>query len=405
MQKLIEFKATANFFQEMGFTQLTPVQELAAPGVIEGKSLYVLAATGTGKTLAYALPLAYRLKLAEQQGERKKVFILSPIKELSEQIYRVFKDLAHHFRLRVRLVVGPRDVDKLKNGDFDIVVGAPGNMEKLYSQGKFPPQELMALVLDEADQLLAEDFLATISIFSNQFSQVLLFSATYPQELKQQLPRLGHPITLLPLTGYHQLQRVETFNIYLAPGEKLAALKFFLKQKGRGAGIIFVNRKEEAILLQEKLLQEGVGKINLIHGGINPADRKQSYHTFLATKGVLIATDIAARGLDIADLSWVLNYDFPSVPIYYLHRSGRAGRGAAGGQVGKVFNFVTRADYAMIGKINLAIKQQRVLHIQQINPRSGKVDGGKKNIAKSDTRKNMQLVRQKKQRDARRKSR
>jgi len=369
------------FLKEFTLTKPTEVQAKAIPLFLDKKDLLVLAPTGTGKTLAFALPLFALLKQEEEMGgprEKKRgcprALILAPTRELAHQIFKVFKDISHHSKLRVRLLAGGEAKDKeraLYSSEYEVLISAPGKMAQLVREEKISLDDLAYLILDEADQLLDLGFKKDIeTIFSDcgkQTPQVVLFSATLSPHYEEFISTTFGSINFerLQLVGSNALRpTIETYNVYVQDKEKLEICGTFLKKKAKGDGLIFVNKKENAEELYQHLKKEFPDKIfHVLHGAMEAKDRKINYTELLKQGGILICTDIVARGLDLKELAWVLNFDLPFEAVYYIHRSGRTGRQ---GRPGVVFNLVTPRDEELVKRINEAIRNQTALKLKNI---------------------------------------
>lgn len=378
--KIEELKA---YLKEYGFETPTEVQQKVIPLISENKSVCVLAQTGTGKTLSYALPVVERLKLTEKGLEQKKAspraIILLPTKELTFQVQGVLKEISHHAKLRIRTMVGmdkSKRTSNMKDEFVDILVGGPGKIRQALAKGEISAKDCKYLILDEADQLLDMGFTRDINeIYSHfEWSDTLvgLISATRPANFDEFVEATFRKVDFydVELSDAHSIkQSHETFNIHLAFNEKVAMTEMFLQKEAKGSGIIFLNRKEQAEALHGTLVKK-LPKLNLslIHGDMSLKEREDSIKEFRKTGGVLVATDIVARGLDIKKLCWVLNYDLPFEAVYYIHRAGRVGRAAA---KGLVYNFITSKDFALIKRINESIKNQTALKLSVLKENKG----------------------------------
>ncbi len=367
-----------DYLKENKFKNPTEIQQKAIPLLIKGKSLAAAAQTGTGKTLAYALPAINLVKkLEEKEGINEEngaplVVILSPTRELARQVQGVIKGITHNAKCKVRLLASGESSKKTvsaTHGPVDILITVPGKLHQSLKKGDIAGNNVRMLILDEADQLLDAGFskeIAAIKSFMLE-PQIALFSATIPLKFdefrKSVFPDVQFDTLLLK--GTHKVQQnIETYNVYLAYTEKPKFTVEYIKKVGKGQGIIFLNQKEHAETLYKFLLEEfPKRKFHLLHGGMTPQDRKKSYRKFVEEKGILISTDISARGIDIEGLSWVLNYDLPFDSVYYIHRVGRTGRQ---GKDGIAYNFVTAKDEKLIAKINAAILEQDTLKIKPL---------------------------------------
>ena len=213
-------------------------------------------------------------------------------------------------------------------------------------------------------------------------------TATRPDDLELRIAETfeGIELSTLKCGDRGDLKKeVETFNVFLNPGDKVPMLTSFLKEKGRGSGIVFVNRKEDIAEIEEKLQDKGITKkIYTLHGGMDIKERRKTFRNFKAKHGVLICSDIAARGIDIHEISWVLNYDLPFQAVYYIHRCGRTARGRG---KGVVFNFVTPRDRGIVAKINKAILGQSALKLKPVKSPKVQEPTKKKGVKKKTKKK------------------
>lgn len=387
--KLLENAAILEYLSEHKFEKATDVQAKSLPAILSGDSASILAQTGTGKTLAYCLPLVQKLKEEEsaegfeiKEGHPRAV-ILAPTRELATQVYGILKDISHHAKLRVRLLVGGDSGKKnkaLAMSKIDILVAGPGRAFSALKRKEIVAKETRYLIFDEADQLLDMGFSKDIEGIYRYFewddTQVVLVSATMSDQFKEFSTKVFPKVEFKDVTldGSHTVkQTIETFNISLDYTEKFNMTEMFIEKEAMGSGVIFLNQKGPAEELFKKLqTSKSVGKRKtyLLHGGMEVKERKISFDKFKATGGILICTDIAARGIDINTLNWVLNYDMPFEAVYYIHRSGRVGRN---GRKGLVYNFVTYKDFDLVVKINEAIKNQSSIKLSPLSLNKPKV--------------------------------
>lgn len=376
---LLTLPGLHTFVHEAGFAKPTAVQAAAIPRLLAGKSVSVLAQTGSGKTLAYALPVVQILKQleAESGGAEPKqgaprAWILYPTRELGTQIEKVFKAIAHHSKLRVRHL-GGGDRPKNKHGNLsgiDIVISSPTRALKALANGELKSDAACVAIFDEADQLFDPTFFGEVKKLAAKLAsadlQVGLFSATMPSTF-QALRTEAFPFNQfddLTLQGSHTLKSNIATNNYTVPFKDKPEHATRLLQKTVGSGFVFVNQKGTAeqlfAHLQTALPHK---KAYLLHGGMEPRERRQVISGFAADGHFLVCTDIAARGLDVPAASWVLNYDLPFEAVYYMHRCGRVGRL---GQPAQVYNLVTTKDRGLIGRINSAITNQSSLKLSRV---------------------------------------
>ncbi|MFG1498626.1 DEAD/DEAH box helicase [Halobacteriovorax sp. XZX-3] len=395
---IVDMDLFAGFLKENKLTKPTEVQAEAIPQFLEGHNLQVQAQTGSGKTLSYLLPLFQKLKETEadiknQKAGSPRAIILLPIKELAMQVSDECKKISHHAKMRVRLALGGekgKKVSTLKKQTFDILIGGPGRIKSMIEKKEIRLDELEYLIIDEADQLLDMGFMRELKAIRRHLTssyQACLVSATMADDFDMLKADFfsGMEFKSVSLVGSHGLsQTIETFNIALDYTEKNAMLDVFVKKEAKGSGIIFVNQKEKAVEVYNYMKQAKLHKnLYVSHGDITAKERSENFKKFKSTGGILITTDMAARGIDIKTLQWVLNYDLPFEAVYYIHRSGRVGRA---GRAGSVYNFVTKKDQKLIGQINDAIKNQDTLKIDPIFLKSMAKKSGAKKVAKKVAR-------------------
>jgi ATP-dependent RNA helicase RhlE len=329
--------------QELGYVTPTPIQQRAIPAVHDGRDLLAAAQTGTGKTAAFALPLLQ--KLAEEQpnprGSRApRLLVLVPTRELAAQVGQSFEDFGRHLRQRTILIFGgvsPRpQIDALRQG-VDIIVATPGRLLDHINERVVDLTKVRHLVLDEADRMLDMGFIRDIrrvlAVLPKQ-RQNLLFSATFSDEIRTLANGLLHdPLTVEVAARNAPAELVEHRVHLVEQGEKRAVLSHLLRE---GAAtpqtLVFTRTKHGANRLAEQLSKDGI-ECAAIHGNKSQNARTKALADFKDYKvQVLVATDIAARGLDITELPQVVNYELPHVPEDYVHRIGRTGRAGATGQ-------------------------------------------------------------------------
>jgi superfamily II DNA/RNA helicase len=387
------------FLTENNFKKPTFVQEKVIPSFIQKESISVLAATGSGKTLSYGLPLFHLLKSNDDEIEMEEQYgaprciILLPTRELALQVYKVMKGIGHHCKLRIRKLTGSEKYSQMKRMEdeaYDVLVATPGRLMSGLEKKEVKLDLLETLVIDEADQLLDMGFSKDLKkldlALAEQKFQLTLFSATWPPDFEQFVSKVftGKKIKNIEL-GQGQIKKrtIETYNIHLTHHEKPSMLVQFIKQAPKGKGIMFVNRKEDIASIAEHLSENYPRrKFWTLHGGLSKQERLSAYKNFLEHGGLLLASDIAARGMDIKDLNWVLNYDLPFEAVYYVHRCGRSGRGDI---KGKVYNFVAPKDRAIISKINKAIREQDALLLDSLQSGDSSASN-KKKVSKKNTK-------------------
>jgi ATP-dependent RNA helicase RhlE len=327
---------------ELGYATPTPIQRSAIPSVFGGRDLLAAAQTGTGKTAAFALPLLQRLT-EEQPAPRgpraPRLLVLVPTRELAAQVGQSFQDFGRHLRQRTILIFGgvsPRpQVDALREG-VDIIVATPGRLLDHINQRAVDLSQVRRLVLDEADRMLDMGFIRDIrrvlAVLPRQ-RQNLLFSATFSDEIRALANGLLHdPLTVEVAARNAPAELVEHRVHLVEQGEKRAVLSHLLREGATPQTLVFTRTKHGANRLAEQLARDGI-ECAAIHGNKSQNARTKALADFKDYKvQVLVATDIAARGLDISELPQVVNYELPHVPEDYVHRIGRTGRAGCTGQ-------------------------------------------------------------------------
>lgn len=332
-------KALLDTLDQLHLTKPTPIQTQAIPAVMEGRDVIGLAQTGTGKTAAFSLPILHRLAPGKPAAPKKaRVLILSPTRELSAQIAKTIKDLGRKLNLRSAVVVGGvsiRPQIKTLASGVDVLIATPGRLMDLIEQRAVSLNEIEVVVLDEADQMLDIGFMPAIKrilAMTPAKRQTLLFSATMPKEIRQLSDRhLTDPIEISVIPAKKTADRVEHSVMHMQPGAKMGALASLIRDRKGERVIVFTRTKRGADKAAKRLEADGISAA-AIHGNKSQGQRERALAGFRAgTVPVLIATDIAARGIDVPGVSLVVNYELPNVPEVYVHRIGRTARAGAEG--------------------------------------------------------------------------
>ena len=369
----------SGYFSEMGFSVPSEVQRKAIPAFLEGGSPVVISQTGTGKTLSYCLPLVQILKQIESSKglnpnkSEPIAFVMAPTRELVMQVGDVLKRLSHHMKFRVRVLIGGLGKDRsksVKDSAFDVLVGTPRKILKAVEEGEISLKELKFAIFDEADNLFEmgyeEDVLSLEKRFTGKSVQLGFYTATMPSAVEKALEGVfdKYKPSFIKMPGAHTLiKTVEVTNIPMEERQRYSVLSAMIDRKPNGRGIVFITKKTECQQVFDKVTEDypRLKKV-MLHGDMEPEERRKSFKSMKEYKAqVLFATDIAARGMDLEDISWVINYDLPKTTDYYVHRCGRTARM---GKEGFVFNFVSTKDKAIIQKINRSIEQNRELRIE-----------------------------------------
>ena len=328
-----------------GYNNPTPIQAQAIPPVLEGRDLMGIAQTGTGKTAAFMLPSIDRLREADKQTPFKscRMLVLAPTRELAGQIAQNAKDYGALAGLKVHSIVGGTSVNKDRNKlhrGTDILVATPGRLLDLIDQKAFTLDKVEVLVLDEADQMLDLGFihaLRRISQLVPEDRQTLFFSATMPKQIQELVGKYcRNPVKVSVTPESTTAERIDQYLFMVQQDEKQTLLEMILSERHPVPGkfervLIFARTKHGCDRIVKKLSQSGI-PANAIHGNKSQPQRERALGEFRSAKTpILVATDVAARGIDIPGVSHVLNYELPNVPEQYVHRIGRTARAGADG--------------------------------------------------------------------------
>ena len=344
---------------DKGYSDPSPIQKAAFPELMLGRDLVGQAQTGTGKTAAFALPLLERL----QSGQRTpQALVLAPTRELAMQVAESFKaDAAGHPHLKVLAVYGGSDfrsqISALKRG-VDVVVGTPGRVMDHMRQGTLDTSGLRSLVLDEADEMLRMGFIDDVEWILDQLPeerQVVLFSATMPPEIRRLSKRyLKDPAEVTIRTKDQEGRRIRQRSITVPMPHKLEALQRVLDACG-GEGVIIFARTKAITLTVAETLEAGGHQVAVLNGDVPQNQRERTVERLRSgSVDILVATDVAARGLDVDRIGLVINYDMPFDSEAYVHRIGRTGRA---GRSGEAVLFVTPRERRFINNLERATGQ------------------------------------------------
>ena len=321
---------------QQGYLAPTPIQRKAIPLLLQGRDLIGCAQTGTGKTAAFALPILQNL--APVRGGHIKALVLTPTRELAIQIYDSFVSYGANLRLRCAVIFGGvgqnPQVQALQRG-VDILVATPGRLCDLMGQGYIDLSRLSVFVLDEADRMLDMGFIHDVKRVVRALPterQTLLFSATMPAEIEALAQTLLHdPATVKVDPVTTPVEAIDQCVYLIDKGNKRHLLARLLRGRDVGSALVFTRTKHGADKVVKELAAAGIVAL-AIHGNKSQNARQNALSSFKSGQvQVLIATDIAARGIDIPELSHVFNYDLPNEPETYIHRIGRTGRAGLGG--------------------------------------------------------------------------
>ncbi len=328
--------------RDEGYETPTPIQAQAIPHALDGRDILGCAQTGTGKTAAFALPILDHLVeegVADQRGRRlPRALILSPTRELAGQIAESFATYGRHTRLRHAAIYGgvsQHGQEKALARGVDILVACPGRLIDLLEQRIIDLSEVEILVLDEADRMLDMGFINPIRRIAAELPedrQTLLFSATMPREILALADSLlTDPVRVTVTPVASAAPRIHQSVYMVARQQKQALLHHLIDHHGITRTLVFTRTKHGADKVARRLNRAGIAA-EAIHGNKSQNQRQRALDGFRAGKSrVLVATDVAARGLDIDDVSHVFNFDLPAEPEAYVHRIGRTGRAGAAG--------------------------------------------------------------------------
>ncbi len=375
----------ARALAEENYTTPTPIQSQAIPPVIAGRDLVGIAQTGTGKTAAFALPILNHLAVNRGGLARKsaRVLVLSPTRELSGQIADSFKTYGRHLKLSTALAIGGvnigRQIKALQNG-VDILVATPGRLLDLVNSNAFRMDRIEFFVLDEADRMLDMGFIGDIKKIAKMLPekrQTLFFSATMPSEIEHLVAQfLNEPVRVAVTPVAKTADKVEQRVIFIEKNGKTGLLVETLKTEPIDRALVFTRTKHGADKVVKSLENAGIST-QAIHGNKSQNQRERALGMFRAGKiRILIATDIAARGIDVDGVSHVINFDMPNLPESYVHRIGRTARAGA---EGIAISFVANDERAYLRDIERLTKNTIPTTDRRLNPSLGEAKGGGEN--------------------------
>ena len=317
--------------ERMGFTEMTEVQEKAIPPMMEGKDIIAKAPTGTGKTCAFGIPLILGL---DQSRNYPQAVVMAPTRELAQQITEDLQDLAHFYPdIRVVTVYGganiQKQIEKLKKG-AQIVVATPGRLQDHMNRRTVDLSHVTTVVLDEADDMLNMGFYKDVRKILDQIKsrqRLAMFSATISREVMDigwLYQRDAEEITVQPVED--SAPRIDQYLVLTTGRNKLADMAEIIVQKGYKRVMVFCNQKYTTAMLANQMARLNF-VVDCLHGDLSQAERNKIMGEFKAGNiAVLVATDVAARGIDVSEVDAVFNYDVPDSNEYYTHRIGRTGR-------------------------------------------------------------------------------
>lgn len=395
--------------QTEGYTTATPIQQQAIPPVLQKRDLLGCAQTGTGKTAAFALPLLQLLQQEKRSNGYKHIraLVLTPTRELASQINESFAAYGKHLDLKHEVIFGGvsqhSQTIALRNGT-DILIATPGRLLDLMNQGYVHLDFLETLVMDEADRMLDMGFIRDIRKILKELpaeKQTLFFSATMPPEISRLADSLlVDPVKVSVTPVSTTAEKINQAIYMVAKKDKTALLLHLLKESNIKRGLVFTRTKHGADKIAKDLNKANV-YADALHGNKSQTARERALYNFKNGRlKVLVATDIAARGIDVDNLTHVINFDLPNVPETYVHRIGRTGRAGA---EGIAFSFCDAEERTYLKDINKVTAQfipvvedhPFKLLVTEFRPRQQNSAPARKNYSqryKPNTRKPMQPV-------------
>jgi superfamily II DNA/RNA helicase len=341
--------------EESGYTTPTPIQAAAIPVVLSGRDVLGIAQTGTGKTASFTLPMIEKLASGRARARMPRSLILSPTRELAAQTAKNFETYGRYLKLsHVLLIggVGMGDQEKQLEKGVDVLIATPGRMLDWFERGRILLGGINIMVIDEADRMLDMGFIPDVERIISLLparQQTLLFSATMPKEVRSLADRFMHePAVIEVARPATTAQNIDDVVVMTSPRDKVDGLVKLIRSQDIDKAIIFSNRKKSVSELNRTLKRRKLNASD-IHGDLDQAQRQATLDAFKRGDiDYLVATDVAARGLDISDMPVVINFDVPTHPDDYVHRIGRTGRA---GRKGRAFTFVTSEELKYLAAI------------------------------------------------------
>ena len=328
-----------------GFEKPSPIQRIGIKPIIEGKDIVLQSHSGTGKTATFIIGLLQNIDFNLQETQ---CIVISNTRELADQTYKVFGRLAEYTNVKCNLCIGGDLQNRYISNTFkdQVIIGTPGRISDLLSKQIINTQYVKLLIVDEADDVLSSSFRKQVKrIFQNinKETQVILISATIPPEMSELLNDILKPnyLSVLVKDDELTLDGILQYYVYIDEHYKLDALIDIYKYVSIGQAIVYCNKKNKAEDLKNELLDKSFA-VSTLHGDMIQKEREEIMKEFRSGKTrILITTDILARGIDIQQVSLVINFDMPKYPQTYIHRIGRSGRF---GRKGNAINFVTKRE-------------------------------------------------------------
>jgi len=349
--------------ESAGFETPTPIQVKAIPAAVAGRDVLGIAQTGTGKTASFVLPMLTRLERGRARARMPRSLILAPTRELAAQVADHFETLGKNHKLTVALLIGGvsyEDQDRKLDRGADVVIATPGRLLDHFQRGKLLLNGVEIVVIDEADRMLDMGFIPDIERICKLLPftrQTLFFSATMPPEIQRLADKFLHSPERIEVAPQATAAATIVQRLKKAPDDpagKREALRSLMREIDVKNAIIFCNRKKDVGILYRSLQRHGFN-VGVLHGDMDQHQRTATLDAFRAgTIAFLAASDVAARGLDIPEVSHIFNYDVPIHPEDYVHRIGRTGRA---GREGFAATLVTPKDFKAIKAIEKMLRQ------------------------------------------------
>ena len=345
-----------------GYATPTPIQQQAIPAILQQHDLLGLAQTGTGKTAAFMLPAVQHL--LQRSAKHVRVLVIAPTRELAEQINAFAEQVIAATRLRSLAVYGgvskQTQINRIRSG-VDIVVACPGRLLDLHNDRAIDLSHVEMLILDEADHMFDKGFLPDIRRILRHLPakrQSLVFSATMPAEIRHLAEDILHEPVTVQINPTRSVDSIDHLLYLVEQGNKTGLLEQLLREEKMATTLVFTRTKHKAKNLAKRLVHSGFRATSL-QGNLSQNKRQQALDGFKTGEfNVLVATDIAARGIDVTGISHVVNYDMPDTAEAYIHRTGRTGRAS---RTGEALTFATVEDRRMLK----AIEQVLDKHMQR----------------------------------------
>lgn len=369
---------------DMGYEKPTPIQAKAIPAALQQRDVLGIAQTGTGKTGAFTLPTMHKLASGRARARMPRCLIVCPTRELAAQVAENVEQYGKYLKLEMALLIGGvsfAEQDKKLMRGVDILIATPGRLLDQFERGKILMTGVQTLVVDEADRMLDMGFIPDIErIFQlTPFTrQVLFFSATMPNEIKRLVDQFLHQPVSIQIARTNMTAKTVTQRIVRMPSsdpkQKRTALRWLIENNDVDNGIVFCNRKKDVDIVAKSLSVHGISSAP-IHGDLAQSLRTQTLERFKNGEiKMLVASDVAARGLDVPSVSHVFNYDVPNHSEDYVHRIGRTGRA---GRKGDTVMLVARLDEKNYAEILNLIKVDAIEEVEIPGIEDFPKDGGK----------------------------